>query len=89
MMIIFSVKSHLRHNQQFKIFFNAADQNTQLRFIAFNTKILRNLNIYYGDALNPVVVNTKTFNSVSTGITNDIFYRHRRFLNYTKSLAIF
>jgi len=82
----FSVKSHLRAQPTIQNFFNAADQNTQLRFIAFNTKILRNLNIYYGDALNPVVVNTKTFNSTNIGITNEIFTGTGDFLTTQKAL---
>ena len=70
-----TVDSFLRNQEEFKTYLST--QSTDFHFksknIVFLKQLIENTRIYYGDSVSPVLVNAKTYGSLDSGLTRDIF----------------
>lgn len=70
-----TVDSFLRNQEGFKTYLST--QSTDFYFksknVVFLKQLIENTRIYYGDSVSPALVNAKTYGSLDSGLTKDIF----------------
>ncbi|MFA5745842.1 MAG: hypothetical protein WCX82_01035 [archaeon] len=70
-----TVDSFLKNQASFKTYLNntSTDLDFKRKNIVFLKQVIENMKIYYGDSISPILVNTKTYGSLTNGLTKDIF----------------
>ncbi|MDD3085395.1 MAG: hypothetical protein PHU32_05925, partial [Candidatus ainarchaeum sp.] len=65
----------LRNQEVFRSYLNSNKDDFifNSQNIVFLTQLIENMRIYYGDAITPTLITTKTYGSLENGLTKDIF----------------
>lgn len=83
----FTVKSYMNAKSKFTEYYNALDSLQKDQALDIYFELLRNIDIYFGDAITPTVVNTKTFGLLDSGLTKNIL-EEDAFLKTDKKIII-
>ncbi|HNW05935.1 MAG TPA: hypothetical protein PK655_02985 [archaeon] len=85
-----SMYSFLNNQAKFKEYIKSKpkDNNFKATNLVFLKQLMENIDIYYGDSVTPVLINTKPYGSLETGLTKEIFESVRFMSNIDKQIKL-